>query len=101
MKNNMTLGDLKQACAKAFITDVGNFEEALDRYDVVVIDGKSAVTCDAELNQKRRTFGLYWNKKVSVKNYSLLPLFKRLKLMIDHLNILSVAVHTFLLVLHV
>lgn len=68
----MTLSDLKQACVKAFITDVGNFEEALDKYDVAVIDGKSAIKCDEELNQKRRTFGLYWNKKVSGKEHSLI-----------------------------
>ena len=66
MNNDMTITYLQEACVKSFIKNVQDLDEVLQSYDIAVIDGKSPITCDEEINHKRRTFGFFWNKKVCI-----------------------------------
>ena len=65
MKAEVTLRDLKEACINVFFP--GDSTSVEKMYDIAVIDGKSAVHNDKELNQKRRTYGFYWKRKVQMK----------------------------------
>lgn len=62
----MTLTNLQEGCVKAFLGNVEDMEKVMESYVIAVIDGKSKITCDEEINRKRRTFGFYWKKKVCI-----------------------------------
>ncbi len=64
----MSLEGITEACIKAFLPNFGSVEDVLKLHDVSVIDGKSAIKKDEEINNKRRTFGFYWNRKVRIHN---------------------------------
>ncbi|CAB4043284.1 Hypothetical predicted protein, partial [Paramuricea clavata] len=61
--NPITLRVLQEGCCKAFLEIVGDIEDVMQDYDIAIIDGKSQLTCDDEIPQRRRTFGFYWKKK--------------------------------------
>ena len=63
MKNKMSLVELTEACIKAFIPGA-TVEDVAKEYNIAVIDGKSVLKRDEEVNHKRRTFGFYWHRKV-------------------------------------
>lgn len=64
MNNTMTLQDLKEAFVTVFFDERTDLEDVLKSYDIAVVDGKSIVNSDEEINHKRRTFGFYWKRKV-------------------------------------
>ena len=65
----MTLHDLQDGCCNAFLPTVGNMKEVVQHYDIAIIDGKSQLTCDEEISQRRRTFGFYWKKVYNVNDW--------------------------------
>ena len=70
----MTLRELQEACCKAFLGNVQDMDDVLQSYEIAVIDGKSPILTDEQINQRRRTFGFYWNKNVCINSFSF---FKR------------------------
>ena len=70
MNNEVTLRELQEACCKAFLENVQDMDDVLQSYEIAVIDGKSPIVTDEQINQKRRTFGFYWNEKVCVHSLS-------------------------------
>jgi hypothetical protein len=64
VNNTMTLQDLKEAFVTVFFDERTDLEDVLKSYDIAVVDGKSIVNSDEEINHKRRTFGFYWKRKV-------------------------------------
>ena len=62
VSNPMTLQDLEDGCCKAFLANVRDLKDVVQDYDIAIIDGKSQLTCDEEIPQRRRTFGFYWKK---------------------------------------
>ncbi|CAB4008630.1 5 nucleotidase, partial [Paramuricea clavata] len=60
--NPITLQVLQEGCCKAFLEIVGDIEDVMQDYDIAIIDGKSQLTCDDEIPQRRRTFGWPWER---------------------------------------
>ena len=59
-----SLQELTAACVKAFIGE--SLETANQNYKISVIDGKSVVSNNDELNNRRRTFGFCWEIEVKI-----------------------------------
>lgn len=49
----MTLKELLEACGKAFLQNVEDFDDVLKSYDIAVIDGKSPIVSDDQISHKR------------------------------------------------
>ena len=64
MSIDFTLQELIDACIKVFLGNKESFETVSAKYELLIIDGKSVISKDIELNRKRRTFGFYYQKKV-------------------------------------
>ncbi|CAB4020535.1 Hypothetical predicted protein, partial [Paramuricea clavata] len=62
MNNNMTLQDLHEAFVTVFFDERTDLEDVLKLYNIAVVDGKSTVNSDKEIN-KHYTFGFYWKRK--------------------------------------
>ena len=77
MDNPITLQVLQEGCCKAFLEIVKDIEDVMQDYDIAIIDGKSQLTCDDEIPQRRRTFGFYW-KKVYILLYNLTIIMERI-----------------------
>ena len=69
MSIDFTLQELIDACIKVFLGNVESFETVNAKYELSIIDGKSVISKDMELNRKHRTFGFYYKKKFKKFNF--------------------------------
>lgn len=60
----MTLQDLREAFVTVFFDERTDLEDVLKSYDIAVVDGKSIVNSNKEINHKCCTFGFYWKRMV-------------------------------------
>ena len=63
LNHDFSLHELTDACIKQLISADEDMQSASQTYDICLIEGKSVVNKEEELNKNRRTFGFSWELK--------------------------------------